>query len=228
MAEVLATEALAEGASSLAYTYNEPTVFYEYAQDLAESAFLKGLPSLWVTNGFFNRETLRSLERVEAFNVDLKAFKEDFYNKVVGASLKPVLSTIEGIVESGKWLEVTTLLIPGLNDSTEELKALTKWLAGLSVDVPWHVSRFSPRYKQMDKVSTPIGVMEKARDIGRESGLRHVYLGNVQGPGYGDTVCPSCGQVVIKRSGFWVDANLLGKEGECPGCGGKVAGRWRG
>ncbi|MDR2141590.1 MAG: radical SAM protein, partial [Deltaproteobacteria bacterium] len=149
------------------------------------------------------------------------------YNKISGGSLRPVLETLEGIVAKGKWLEVTTLLIPELNDSTEELKALTKWLAGLSVDIPWHISRFSPRYKQMDRPATPASVMEKARDIGRESGLRYVYIGNACGPGYGDTVCPSCGQVLIRRSGFWVDEYLLDPQGQCPGCGTRLAGRWR-
>jgi pyruvate formate lyase activating enzyme len=227
LAEVLVMEALAEGASSMAYTYNEPTVFYEYAQDLAELGHEKGLPSLWVTNGFFTRETLDRLDRVVAFNVDLKAFSEDFYHKVVGGSLKPVLDTLERVVERGKWLEVTTLVIPGLNDSKSELKALAKWLAQLSEDIPWHVSRFSPRYKQMDMAATPLPVMEKAREIGLESGLKHVYLGNVQGPGYADTKCSGCGQTVIRRSGFWVDEYLLGQNGECPGCGSKVAGVWR-
>ncbi|MDR1872978.1 MAG: AmmeMemoRadiSam system radical SAM enzyme [Deltaproteobacteria bacterium] len=227
LAEVLVMEALSEGASSLAYTYNEPTVFYEYAQDLAERGHDKGLPSLWVTNGFFTAETLDRLIHVEAFNVDLKGFQEDFYHKVSGGSLKPVLKTLEKIVALGRWLEVTTLLIPGLNDSPAELKALAKWLADLSVDIPWHISRFIPRYKQMDRSTTPVESMERAKEIGLESGLRYVYIGNAQGPGYGDTVCPNCQKVLIKRSGFWVDENLLGKEGECPGCGAKIAGRWR-
>jgi pyruvate formate lyase activating enzyme len=225
--ELLAQKAIGEGASSLAFTYNEPTVFFEYAQDVAESGFEKGLPSLWVTNGFFTRETLERLERVAAFNVDLKGFREDFYHKVAGGSLKPVLETIERIVAKGSWVEVTTLLIPGLNDSDEELDALTKWLAQVSVDVPWHVSRFSPRYKQMDRPTTPIDAMERARDVGRANGLRYVYLGNAQGRGYGDTLCPGCGQVVVKRSGFWVDDYRLGPEGQCPNCETKIAGRWR-
>jgi pyruvate formate lyase activating enzyme len=227
LAEALVKAALEEGASSLAFTYSEPTVFYEYAQDLTERGSERGLSSLWVTNGYFTQETLRRLDKVVAFNVDLKSFSEAFYRKVTGGGLKPVLETLARIVENNQWLEVTTLLIPDLNDSEAELMALTKWLASLSVDIPWHVSRFSPRYKQMDKSSTPISTLEKAKDIGRANGLKHVYLGNASGLGYGDTLCPNCAKTVIRRSGFLVDEYLLGPNGRCPACGSLVAGRWR-
>jgi pyruvate formate lyase activating enzyme len=226
LAEVLVAEALGEGATSLAFTYTEPTIFFEYAQDLSERGQEKGLPSVWVTNGFFSKETFERLENVLAFNVDLKSFNDSFYHKVVGGNLKPVLETIERILNKGLWLEVTTLLIPGLNDTSEELLSMAKWLAKLSVDIPWHISRFSPRYKQLDKTTTPISALEKARQIGWDSGLRYVYIGNANGPGYGDTTCHSCGQSLIRRSGFWVDEYLL-EQGQCPKCATPTPGRWR-
>jgi pyruvate formate lyase activating enzyme len=228
LAEVLVSEALGEGAASLAFTYSEPTVFFEYAQDLAECGQAHGLPSLWVTNGFLAKPTLDKLDAVVAFNVDLKSFREEFYQKVVGGNLKPVLETLEGIVGKERWLEVTTLLIPGLNDSSEELLSLAKWLAKLSVDIPWHISRFSPRHKQMELPATSLAALEKARQIGWDSGLKYVYIGNAQGDGYGDTLCPSCGKTLIKRSsGFWVADNQMKNAGRCSKCDALVAGHWR-
>jgi pyruvate formate lyase activating enzyme len=220
-------EAVRVGATSLAFTYNEPTVFFEYAQDLAQAGREKGLPSLWVTNGFMSKKTIEALSHVVALNVDLKGFSDSFYHKITGGHLRPVLESLEIIVTNGIWLEVTTLLIPGENDSEADLKAMTQWLADLNPDIPWHISRFTPHYRQTHKLPTPISLLEKAREIGREAGLRFIYIGNAQGPGYGDTVCPNCGEVLIRRSGFWVDDYQLDSGGLCPKCRTEIAGRWR-
>jgi pyruvate formate lyase activating enzyme len=214
-------------ADSWSFTYSEPTVFLEYAIDLAAEAQLNGLPSVWVTNGSMSPEVLRALPpAVAAMNIDLKGFTEAFYREVTGGSLAAVKRNIELALSLGIWVEVTTLLIPGLNDSPAELNGLTAFLASLSPELPWHVSRFFPRHRQSHIQATPIPALEMAKGIGLDNGLRYVYVGNATKPGYGDTVCPSCRRTLIARTGYSIEKNDLGPDGVCPHCRAKIAGRW--
>ncbi|MDR1296049.1 MAG: AmmeMemoRadiSam system radical SAM enzyme [Deltaproteobacteria bacterium] len=225
--EDLVRLSLRHQADTWSFTYSEPTIFYEYACDLAQKALEHGLESIWVTNGSMTPELLKTLPpAVAAMNIDLKGFTEEFYQKITGGSLRAVLDNIELALSLGLWVEATTLLIPGLNDSPAELKNLASFLAGLSPDMPWHVSRFFPRHRQNDVPATPERSLRLARDIGRESGLRHVYVGNVSGPGFSDTLCPGCGETLVVRDGFRVSLDRLSGSGKCPECGTAVAGRW--
>lgn len=214
------------GIPSIAYTYNEPTIFIEYARDIGVLAREKGIKNVLVTNGYESKECLKFCKGwVDAMNIDLKAFSEKTYVSVCGAGLKGVLDTIERAVEMGIWVELTTLVIPGMNDSSEELRAIAKFIAGLSVDIPWHVTAFYPCYKMMDREPTPEATLLRAWEIGREAGLRYVYTGNISG-GHHATVCPKCGFAVIERSGMGCEENKI-KNGGCLKCGEKIAGVWR-
>jgi pyruvate formate lyase activating enzyme len=224
--EDLVGEALRSGAKSLSFTYSEPTVFFEYAQDTAILGKENGLPSVWVTNGFFSPECLEELGGVAAMNIDLKGFTEGFYREVTGGRLAPVMDNIRRVREKGLWLEVTTLLIPGLNDSASELREMAAFIASVSLDTPWHLSRFHPLRRQSHLEMTSVELLLRARDIGKEAGLRHVYLGNVSGPGWADTLCPACGAALVEREGFGVARNRLAGGGRCPDCGEPIAGVW--
>lgn len=213
------------GAPTIAYTYTEPTVFFETCRDVGLLAREQGIRNAFVTNGYMTGEALDAARGwLDAANVDLKAFSDDFYRRHCGGSLQPVLDAIKRMTELGLWVEVTTLVIPGRNDSDEELGWIAQFLAGISPDLPWHVSRFVPSYLVYDVPPTPVATLRRAREIGREAGLRFVYLGNVPGEGE-DTACPSCGKTVIRREGFRVVENQLA-DGRCPGCGEAVAGVW--
>jgi pyruvate formate lyase activating enzyme len=215
-------------ADSWAFTYTEPTVFLEYATDLAEEAYLNGLPSIWVTNGSMSAELLKSLTpSVAAMNIDLKGFTEKFYHEVTFGKLSTVKNNIELALSLGIWVEVTTLIISDLNDSDSELNELTTFLASLSTDLPWHISRFFPRHKQSHIQVTPIQSLLKARDIALDNGLKYVYIGNAAGPGFGDTVCPNCRNILIVRDGYKIDKDELSPRGFCPKCKTKIAGRWQ-
>ena len=209
---------------SISYTYTEPTIFFEYARDCARLASAAGLKNVFVTNGYMTRQALDDIDGdLHAANVDLKAFTDDFYRKLVGARLKPVLDSIRRMWETGVWVEVTTLLIPGHNDGDDELRGLARFLVALSPDIPWHVSRFHPTYHLLDVPPTPLASVERALRIGREEGLRYVYGGNIPGHSSESTVCPSCGKTVINRQGFAVrDVQLEG--GACRYCGEAIAG----
>jgi pyruvate formate lyase activating enzyme len=223
----LARAALESGASSLSFTYSEPTVFYEYARDTGEAALELGLPSVWVTNGFMGAEALEGISgHVRAVNVDLKGFAESFYRDVAKGRLAPVKETIERARNLGIWTEVTTLLIPTLNDGEAELNALAGFLAGVDPGMPWHVSRFAPMRMQSHLLPTGTRELERARDIGRACGLRHVYIGNARGGSYGDTVCNGCGGTLVSRDGYTIVKNVLDSDGLCPSCGEKVPGVW--
>jgi len=208
---------------SISYTYTEPTVFYEYARDCASLAAAAGLKNVFVTNGYMTAATLRDMDGLlDAANVDLKAFSDDFYRFMAGARLKPVLDSIRRLWKMGVWVEVTTLLIPGMNDREDELRALASFLVSVSPDIPWHVSRFYPAYRLRDVPPTPVASIERALEIGREEGLHFVYGGNVPGHASESTTCPQCGLLVIERHGFAVSKNLL-REGRCPRCGREIA-----
>jgi pyruvate formate lyase activating enzyme len=225
--ERLAATALETGARSLSFTYSEPTVFFEYARDTGRAAWELGLPSVWVTNGFMGAPAMEAVAgHVRAMNIDLKGFSDSFYREVVRGRLGPVKDSIVRARSLGIWVEVTTLLIPGLNDSDAELRELAGFLARTDPSMPWHVSRFSPMRMQSHLRPTPTADLERARRIGRESGLRHVYLGNARGPSYSDTFCPGCGETVVARDGFSVSSNALDDLGACPNCGESVPGVW--
>jgi pyruvate formate lyase activating enzyme len=207
---------------SIAYTYTEPTIFFEYAYDTAKLAHEEGIKNVFVTNGYMTVEALEKIEPyLDAANVDLKSFDDGFYRRVCGARLQPVLETIEAMHQRGVWVEVTTLLIPGVNDSDHELEQIAQFLAGIDLDIPWHVSRFTPRYKMLDKTQTPGDTMHRAAEIGREAGLRYVYVGNVPGNMHENTFCPSCGAVAIGRIGYHTTLNLEGNR--CASCGHELA-----
>lgn len=211
------------GCRSIAYTYTEPTVFFEYAYDTACLAHEAGLANIYVTNGYMAEEMLETFDPyLDAANVDLKAFRDETYRKYVGAHLQPVLDAMKAMKRLGIWLEVTTLVIPGINDDDGELKDAADFVATeLGPDTPWHISRFFPAYKMTDVPPTPIETLQRAREIGLEAGLCYVYVGNV--PDEENTTCHKCGRLLIRRVGFHVVENHV-SDGRCPYCGAPVAG----
>jgi len=207
-----------------AATYTEPTVFFELAREVGIEGKSRGLLNLWVTNGFLSPQARADLaEWLDGANVDLKSMRDETYRSYCGGRLAPVLETIEYLVSRGVWVEVTTLVVPGMNDSPEELRRAARFLAALSPDLPWHVTAFHPDYEMIDRGPTPPATLAAAVEIGREEGLRYVYPGNVHISGGGDTLCPSCGRILLRRSGFALVENRL-VNGKCPACGGKPAG----
>ncbi|MEM2838536.1 MAG: AmmeMemoRadiSam system radical SAM enzyme [Thermoplasmata archaeon] len=216
-----------EGCDSISYTYSEPTIFFEYAYDVAKIAKREGIANNFVTNGYIGEDPLREISPyLDAANIDLKGFSDDFYRKVCGARLQPVLDSIGLHHELGIWIEITTLLIPGYNDSKEELEGIAKFIASVDPAIPWHVSRFHPDYRMRNVPATPIGTLRLARDIGMKAGLKYVYEGNVPGEEREDTFCPSCGELLIKRYGFSVMKNVI-EDSKCPKCGTKIEGRFQ-
>ena len=218
--------AIDSGCTSISYTYVEPTVFFEFAVDCSELALERGLANLFVSNGYMSGEATRRLAPLLlGINIDCKSFSDDFYRSVCGARLQPVLDTISLMVELGVWVEVTTLLIPGRNDSVEELRKTASFLVALDPSIPWHVTAFHPTYKMTDVPPTSLANLEMAARIGRDAGLLHVYAGNIPGSGGEDTICPSCGVTLIQRYGFRIVADRL-DNGRCPDCSAAIAGRW--
>lgn len=207
------------GCLSISYTYTEPTIFLEYARDIAAPAEAGGLKNVFVTNGYMTAEALDLLHPLlHAANVDLKAFREDFYRQQCGARLGPVLETLRGLKRRGVWLEITTLIIPTLNDDRDELKELARFIHGeLGPETPWHISRFHPTFRLTHLPVTPVKTLQQARAIGREAGLRYVYTGNVPGDDGEKTFCYRCGHLLIDRYGFSIlKDNLI--DGNCPQC----------
>lgn len=217
--------AVESGCRSIAYTYTEPTIFFEYALDTARLAHTAGLRNVFVTNGYISREGLATIAPVlDAANIDLKGFSEGFYRDIVHARLSEVLDSIIEYRKQGIWIELTTLVIPGLNDSDAELQGIAAFIVGnLGADTPWHVSGFYPTYQLLDRPATPATTLRRAREIGLAAGLHYVYEGNVPGTGGEDTVCPSCSALVIKRQGYSVVDNRI-SAGTCRGCGAAIAG----
>lgn len=213
------------GCKSIAYTYTEPTVFFEFAHDAAKLAYGAGIKNVFVTNGYMTPEALQMISPwLDAANVDLKAFNNEFYKKKCGASLSPVLETLKGMKARGISLEVTTLLIPGLNDDPDELKQLAAFIADdLGIETPWHISRFHPTYRLTDRPITPLENLLNAHEIGKKAGLRYVYTGNVPGQEGEKTFCYQCGRVVIDRLGFSIGEYAL-DNGCCRYCGAPVDG----
>ncbi len=215
------------GCTSVAYTYNDPTVFLEYAIDTASACRDRGLRSVGVTAGYINAAPREELfAAMDAVNVDLKGFTEEFYRHVVMASLEPVLEALEYVVhETDTWTEVTTLLIPGLNDSDEELHRLAEWFVDrLGADVPLHFTAFHPDYKMMDIPHTTVEMLLRARRVALSAGLNHVYTGNVFDSDGGTTTCTGCGDVVVVRSWYELLEYELDDKGQCRLCGTKLSG----
>lgn len=222
----LVRRAVASGCRSIAYTYTEPTVWFEYALATARLAAEAGLYNLFVTNGYISTEALGMIAPVlHAANIDLKGFSSGFYRRVCGARLSEVLDCIRDYRRRGIWIEITTLVIPGENDDTEQLNGIARFIADeLGPDTPWHVSRFFPCYQMLDHPPTPLGSLERAVEAGERAGLKYIYEGNVDN-GRDQTVCPGCGSVVIGRRGYTVTQINL-KDGACANCGKPMAGIW--
>jgi pyruvate formate lyase activating enzyme len=217
--EAIVTAAQRAGCLSISYTYTEPTIFLEYAQDIAAPAAAAGLKNVFVTNGYMTTEALDALHpRLHAANVDLKAFTDDFYRKQCGARLEPVLNTLKEMKRKEIWLEITTLIIPTLNDDPQELQDLALFIRQeLGPETPWHISRFHPTFKLTDQPVTPVKTLQQAQAIGREAGLRYVYTGNIPGDQGEKTFCHHCGRLLIDRYGFAIlKKDLL--DGGCPQC----------
>ena len=230
LGEDLSPEDIVAGArshrcASISYTYTEPTIYFELAFDTARLAAEAGLKNVFVTNGYITPEALQMISPyLHAANIDLKGFRDEFYREICGARLQPVLDAIRAYREQGIWIEITTLVIPGLNDSEEELAGIARFIRSVSEDIPWHVSRFHPTYTLADRPRTPLETLSRARKIGLEAGLRYVYEGNVPGEGE-DTICWSCGKTVIERIGFSVEAHNL-DNGKCGFCSAAISGVW--
>ncbi len=210
---------------SIAYTYTEPTIFFEYAYDTSKLAQKKGLKNIFVTNGFMTKKTLKKISPyLDAANVDLKSFSDKFYREICSARLEPVLESLKLMKKLGIWLEVTTLIIPTLNDSPEELKQIAEFIKNeLGKETPWHISRFHPDYKLAHLPSTPLEKIHQASKIGQEAGLRYVYVGNIPGDLGENTSCYNCGELLIKRNLFTILENKI-KAQKCPQCGAKIDG----
>jgi pyruvate formate lyase activating enzyme len=227
--EAIAEAALATGCRSVAFTYNDPVIFAEYALDTAEACHERGLKTVAVTAGYIHAEPRRAFyAKMDAANVDLKAFSEDFYFKLTGAHLAPVLDTLKYLVhETGCWTEITTLLIPTKNDSDAELRAMCRWIADeLRPDVPLHFTAFHPDYKMDDLPATPSATLARARRIAQEEGLQYVYTGNVHDREGGSTFCPACHALLIERDWHRILRYELTDDGRCPHCATAIAGRF--
>jgi len=223
-AEIVAS-ALRYRCASISYTYTEPTIFFELAYDTAKLAREKGIKNVFVTNGYITPEALREISPyLDAANIDLKGYTDDFYKGVCGARLQPVLDSIRLYHELGIWIEITTLVIPGHNDSDAELGQIAAFVRSVGAEVPWHVTRFHPTYKLTDQPPTPLGTLKRARQIGLDAGLRYVYEGNIPGEGE-ETLCWTCRKSLVKRFGFSVQENHV-TNGKCVDCGAKIDGVW--
>jgi pyruvate formate lyase activating enzyme len=229
--EALVATACRDSIPSIAFTYNEPAIYFEYALDTAQLAACQGIHCVFVSSGF---ETLGALDRLapylSAVNIDLKAFSPDTYRRYCGARIEPVLRNIRHLVrETGVWTEVTTLVIPGINDGDAELEAIAGFLADVSPDIPWHVSGFVPHYQMRDRLATPATTLRRAWEIGRAAGLHYVYTGNIWGnrllDSCSNTCCPQCGTILLERAGYHVRQRWL-ERGQCHTCGAILSGRW--
>lgn len=218
-------KALNSGCSSISYTYTEPTIYYEFARDVSALAKEAGLKNVWVSNGYMSEKMLEEyLPLLDAINVDIKAFDEGVHHKFTGAHLQPVLENCEMLKKAGVWLEVTTLLIPGINDDETQVNGLARFIADeLGKDTPWHISRYFPQYQFKDVPATAPETILKAVRAGKQAGLQFVYAGNL-GQNE-DTNCPECGEILIARNSVWMMENKI-VGGECPKCKTKISGVW--
>ncbi len=212
---------------TIAYTYSEPTVFYEFMHDAAAAARSKGIGSVSITNGYMLAEPLRQLcKQLTGIKIDLKAFTEDFYKDMCSAKLAPVLEALQVLASTGIWMELVILVIPTLNDSADEIRKMAKWVVKhLGPDVPMHFTRFHPVYRVKNLPRTPVQTVERARKVALDAGVRYVYIGNVPFNDGENTFCHACGKRLIQRRGFLVRENLI-EGGACPGCKTKIPGVW--
>jgi pyruvate formate lyase activating enzyme len=224
--KTIVASAIENDCRSISYTYVEPTIFFEYAYDCSVAAAEKGLKNIFVSNGYMSDAASRILAPVlTAINIDLKSFSDSFYKKVCGARLAPVLDSIARFKKLGVWVEVTTLIIPGMNDSEQELTEIASFLACIDRKIPWHVTGFYPGHKMLHVPPTGGEILVRAREIGFAQGLEYVYTGNRPEVVGENTACPSCKKTVIERHGFQVRANRL-QDGRCPHCGSVIPGVW--
>lgn len=222
--EEIVSAAKRNNCASIAYTYSEPTIFFEYAYDTAKLASKEGIKNVFVTNGYITEEALKEINPyLDAANIDLKSFSDDFYRKNCGARLEPVLGSIRLYKSLGIWTEITTLIIPTLNDSEEELRKIAEFISEVGEETPWHITQFHPTYKLIDLPRTPITILRRAREIGLEAGLRYVYEGNVPGENGENTYCHNCGKMLIRRFGYQILENKI-KNSACTYCGTKIDG----
>ena len=227
--EAIAMEAVKYGCKSVAFTYNDPVIFAEYAMDVADACHARGVQTVAVTAGYIHAQPRRDFfAKIDATNVDLKAFTDDFYFKLTGSHLQPVLDTLVYLKrETQVWFEITTLLIPGHNDSNEEITAMSRWIMQeLGPDVPLHFSAFHPDHKMPDVPATPPATLVRARNIALKAGLHHVYTGNVHHTEGDTTFCPGCHAPLIVRDWYQINQYRLDANGHCPDCGAAVAGRF--
>jgi pyruvate formate lyase activating enzyme len=222
--EEIVREAHSSGCKSIAYTYTEPTIFFELAYETAQRAHDKGIKNIFVSNGYMTPEALEEISPyLDGINIDLKSFTEKFYKEICGGRLEPVLDNIKLAKKLEIWVEVTTLIIPTLNDSQDELRQIAEFLRDVDSNIPWHISQFYPTHQMINLPRTPVETLHMAREIGIETGLHYVYEGNVPGRGNENTYCHQCGELLIERWGYSIVKNTI-KDGHCPSCHSSVAG----
>lgn len=223
--EEIVDHAIENNCSSIAYTYTEPTIYFEYAYDTARIASEKGLKNIFITNGFMTRDCIEMIAPyLDAANIDLKSFSKNTYRNKIGGRLKPVLDNIKIMHEKKIWIEITTLIIPGFNDSSDELEEIADFLSGIDHYIPWHISAYYPQYKS-ELPATGARQIEIALDIGRKAGLRYVYGGNIFSGNYENTYCPDCNKLLIERKGFSISENNI-RGGKCSNCGSRINGEF--
>jgi pyruvate formate lyase activating enzyme len=222
--EKIVVNAIENKCKSISYTYTEPTVFYEYAYETASLAHKKGLKNIFVTNGYISKDALKEFSPyLDGANIDLKSMSKSFYRNICGAKLQPVLDNIKIYHDLNIWIELTTLIIPGYNDDLKQLKKIADYIKNIDADIPWHVTAFSPTYKLTDAVSTHIETLRNAVEIGKNSGLRYVYQGNVREGE--NTYCEKCGNLLIERNIYNINKYNI-KSDTCSFCGTHIAGKW--
>ena len=222
--EEIVSQALKEDCASISYTYTEPTVFFEYAYETSRLAHEKGIKNVFVTNGYMTEEALRMIRPyLDAANVDLKAFSDTFYKEICDARLEFVINTIKLMKQMGLWIEITTLIIPTLNDGEEELRKIAAFIKSVGKEIPWHVSAFYPTYRLLDRPRTSVKILRNARKVGIEAGLRYVYSGNIPGEEGENTSCYNCKKRLIHRYGYQIIETVV-KDGLCPDCGARIDG----
>ncbi len=223
--EAIVEAAVYNNCESISYTYTEPTIFFEFAFDCARLARERGIKNFFVSNGYTGPEATRLIAPfLDGNNIDLKG-SDKFYKEICGARLGPVKDTIRLMKELGVWVELTTLIIPDLNDSEKDLTDIAEFISSVDPGIPWHVSQFYPAYKLLDKPRTPVETLRRACDIGHKAGLKYVYVGNVPGEEGENTHCPSCEELLVRRVGYRILKNKI-KEGACPNCGAAIEGVW--
>ena len=223
--EAIIRDVISNDCKSIAYTYTEPTIFFEYTLDIARLASAEGIANIYVTNGYMTSEMLEMISPfLDAANVDLKAFQEKTYKRYAGSKLQPVLDNLILMKKLGIWVEITTLVVPGINDDLMELRQIAQFIhQELGSEIPWHLSRFYPHYKLANVPPTPVATLIAAKEIGYDVGLKHIYLGNVGGES--NTYCHQCRELLIRRQGYWVEVLNL-QDGTCTNCGSPIAGIW--